>query len=286
MIPVSLLSAYLYCPRKLYLQKVLKISEPTRESNLKGTIKHMALQGFSNRESELVSSIYPEHIFEDIKKLFENTLSSQIKNAIIENKKAINRLNIEPSDVYNSTFRDLKPHIETRAENVWNFISVKNLYGADLWENLTPKIKSEYSLQSETYKLTGVIDQVFVYPEKIVPVELKTGKPPEEGIWPGHKIQLAAYMLMLEDIFNFSVETGFINYISEKEQRQLQLNPFLKQDVIKTRELVEKLLLSNNIPDHLKKESKCTRCPLKKSCHDESYVQGLLDGQQKTLNTT
>ncbi|MFW6383021.1 MAG: CRISPR-associated protein Cas4 [Nanoarchaeota archaeon] len=286
MIPVNTLAAYLYCPRKLYLQKVLRIEEPTRESTLYGTIKHMALQGFSEREGNLVASIYPEHGLEDIKKSFEKALSTEIRSAIIEKKNSLKRLNLEPEQLFNKVFSRLKLQIETRAENAWKFIVRQKLYGRELWENLKPKIKSEYALSSETYHLTGVVDQVFVYPERLLPVELKSGKMPSEGLWPGHKIQLAAYMLMLEDNFGFSVKEGFVYYINEKEYRLLTMNPFLKQEVLKTRELVENLLTSKKAPSILKKESKCNNCALKDTCYDDAFVTKKIDNQQKTLNTT
>lgn len=286
MIPVNALAAYLYCPRKLYLQKALRIQEPTKESALRGTIKHMALQGFSEREGVLVVSLHPEQGLEDIKKHFEKVISTEIRNAIIEKKSSLRRLNIQPEQVFNKVFAQLKPHIETRAENVWKFITRQKLYGRELWENLKPKIKSEYALSSETYNLTGVIDQVFVYPERLLPIELKSGNMPSEGFWPGHKIQLAAYILMLEDNFGFSVKEGLVYYMQEKEYRLLTMNPFLKQEVIKTRELVENLLASKKAPPILKKESKCNNCALKDTCYDEAFITKKIDSQQKTLNTT
>lgn len=286
MIPVNALSAYLYCPRKLYLQKVLGLEEPTRESALRGTIKHMALQGFIEREGKLVASIYPEHGLEDIKKSFEKALSDEIRSAIIEKKNSLKRLNLEPEEVFNKVLARLKPQLETRAQNVWNFIKRQKLYGRELWESLRPKIKSEYPLESQTYNLTGVIDQVFVFPERLLPVELKSGKIPVEGLWPGHKIQLAAYMLILEDNFGFSVDKGFVYYIQEKEYRFLQMNPFLKEEVIRTRELVEELLTRKKVPSILKKENKCHYCGLKNTCYDEAFVKKKNDNQQKTLNKT
>ncbi len=289
MIPISLLAAYIYCPRKIYLQKVLKLYEPTRESNLNGAIKHSALEKFSMREREIVSSISPEHSFQDIEKAFEKILSSEIKNSIIEKKNSINRLGLEPSEIYKNVWNQLRPHSKTRTKVVWNFIRRSGIYGIELWECLTPKIKSEYSLQSEIYKLTGVVDQIFVYPNKLFPVELKSGKPPSEGVWPGDKTQLAAYILALEDNFDIKVQQSFIYYMKEEEYRIVKMNPFLKQDVIKTRELVENLILSNSIPPISKKENKCNNCSLKKKCYDGSFIKEQMTkkaNQQKTLNST
>ena len=39
-ISVSMLSSYIYCPRKLFLQKVLAVEEPPKESLVLGTLRH------------------------------------------------------------------------------------------------------------------------------------------------------------------------------------------------------------------------------------------------------
>jgi CRISPR/Cas system-associated exonuclease Cas4 (RecB family) len=57
MISVTTLCSYLYCPRKLYLQYVLKLEEPPKEALLKGSIRHKAYEVINASEEELVKSI-------------------------------------------------------------------------------------------------------------------------------------------------------------------------------------------------------------------------------------
>ena len=47
--------------------------------------------------------------------------------------------------------------------------------------------------------------QVEVRAESLLPIELKTGKSPKEGVWPGHRVQLSAYVMLLEDNFNMNI---------------------------------------------------------------------------------
>lgn len=282
MIPVSMLSAYLYCPRKLYLERVLKFSEPTRESTLKGTIKHLVFAGFSEREKRLISSILPEHSFNDIRKMLEEAYAGELRNAIIQKKKSILRLNHEPAGIHRKLWPVFEADIEARAKRIWEFIQKEKKYGQELWEKLTPKTKSEYFIESEKLGLKGVVDQLLVYEGSLVPLEIKSGRPPEEGIWAGHRIQLAAYIMLIEDKFQTQVKKGVVYYLPE-ENRELHMNPFLKEDVLKTRDLVMNLLDSDNLPPILKKESKCERCGIRKYCHNEDYIKEI---QQKTLNTT
>ena len=44
-----------------------------------------------------------------------------------------------------------------------------------------------------------------IYENGYVPIELKTGKMPKEGVWPGHKVQIAAYSMLIEEKFKTEV---------------------------------------------------------------------------------
>lgn len=278
MIPVSLLSSYLYCPRKIYLQKVLKMEEPTRESTLKGTIRHKVYEEFSNRKKNVIVNITPDNNFEDIRKAFEDLFNHILKNQIIFYKKNIFRLRSEPGRFHASLFPTFKNDIKARAKTVWDFIIKHKVFGENLWDMLTPKIKSEYYIESETLGLKGNIDQIHVYDGKVIPFELKTGKPADEGIWPGHRIQLAAYIMLLEEKFGTNIEKGEIYYLDENEIRELTINNFFRDDVIQVKENVEALLESKELPPITSNQNKCTSCPFKKDCHDEEVMQ-------KKLNT-
>lgn len=266
MIPVSLLSAYLYCPRKLYLQKVLKKEEPVKETIIKGQLRHQVIDSVTQRERELILLIQPDDPFERVLKRYEAVYKNELRNAIIVNKRSIERLNIEPSAMDRMVWSQLRSDVLSRAEFVHEFAVKSRLFGPALWENLTPKIKSEYTVESESLGLKGVIDQVHIYYDSLVPFELKTGSSPNEGIWPGHRIQLAAYMLLLEDKFDMNITEGIIYYLDSKEKRPLRMNPFLREDVIKTKILVEKVLSSKELPPILKYDNKCSSCAFKDDC--------------------
>ncbi|MBI2659513.1 hypothetical protein HYX05_05440, partial [Candidatus Woesearchaeota archaeon] len=60
-ISVSLLSSYLYCSRKLFLEKVLLLEEPPKESLVMGSIRHETYDNINKKEEEIVTSITKEH---------------------------------------------------------------------------------------------------------------------------------------------------------------------------------------------------------------------------------
>jgi len=56
-ISVSMLSTYLYCPRMLFLQKVLAVEEPPKESLVMGSIRHETYDRINKEEEIIVTSI-------------------------------------------------------------------------------------------------------------------------------------------------------------------------------------------------------------------------------------
>ena len=56
-ISVSMLSSYLYCPRKLFLQQVLAVEEPPKESLVLGSLRHEIYDFINQSEEKIVTSI-------------------------------------------------------------------------------------------------------------------------------------------------------------------------------------------------------------------------------------
>lgn len=153
-----------------------------------------------------------------------------------------------------------------RAVNIFSFIKKKNIYGDELWEALTPKIISELSIQSDDLGLRGIIDMIEVYPDKKIPVELKTGSSPREGVWPGHKIQVAAYGMLMEGEFNQPVQEGYIVYLDANDRRKVPFNVFLKDEIKSLIQKVNAIKGSTEAPAILANSPKCRSCGLREKC--------------------
>ena len=63
-ISVSLLSSYLYCSTKLFLEKVLLLEEPPKESIVMGSVRHETYDSINKKEEEIVTSITKKATFE------------------------------------------------------------------------------------------------------------------------------------------------------------------------------------------------------------------------------
>jgi CRISPR-associated exonuclease Cas4 len=276
MISVSALSSYMYCPRKLYLSYVLKLSKPPKDVLLKGTIRHEAHEKINDVEESLVKKITKNLSLKDIQDMYKKEYSEILREAIRKYKKELLHLELD----LGKTFKEMWPFIHNesmiRSLNIFTFSQKHNIYGKELWEKLTPKIVSEFPLESQSLGIRGRIDQIEQYENEYVPYELKTGKTPDKGVWPGHKIQIGAYLLMLQEKSKVPIKEGFVRYLDTNETRQITLNPFLRDEIIELIKKVNVLLKSKTLPDFVDNENKCNACELKKECYNESKLKAML----------
>jgi len=281
MLSVSMLSAYEYCQRKLFLNYVLDIWEPIKKATSLGTIRHETYDCINKAEETLVKSIKQrlkkEEILDIYKKKYREILADVIRN----NKKNLEALELNLGEVFKNVWPLILDESETRGSYLYEFIQMNNIYGEELWEKLTPKIKSELRIESKELNLKGIIDQLEIYRSGIVPVELKTGSCPKEGVWPGHKIQIAAYALLAQQHFKQPIKEGFVFYLDQHQKRHIAMNVFLLDDIKDIIKKVEKLLKSKEAPEFVQNPNKCTNCGIKDICYNKSLIKDKLEAIQK-----
>lgn len=275
-IPVTLLSTYLYCPRKLFLQEVLMLEEPPKESLVMGSIRHETYDFINKKEEEIVTSINQGIFFQDIQELYKNKYLGILRKVILDNKKRLNKLDIDMFDAYEKSVKFIAKEADARADNIFNFIQANKVYGEELWQKLTPKIISELRVESEELMLKGVIDQIHVYEDSYVPFELKTGRTPQDGVWPSHRIQIVAYSLLLQEHFNKQIKEGFVFYLDSKQKRHIAINPYMKEEVKQIVKEVIELIESKEVPDFCDNKNKCAKCGIKETCYNKQEVENLL----------
>lgn len=275
-ISVSLLSAYLYCSRKLFLEQVLLLKEPPKESLVFGSIRHEAYDKINKKEEVIVTSITKKAPLENIYALYKKEYLAILRKAIANNKKRLEEAGINALEAYKKSFPFIMEEAGMKASNLFSFIESNNVYGEELWQKLAPKIISELRIDSDELRLKGIIDQVHVYGDDYVPFELKTGRTPQDGVWPSHRIQIAAYSLLLQERFSKPVKEGFVVYLDTKEKRHIAFNPFMKQEVKQIVDEIISLLEGRELPDFCDNENKCRKCGLKQTCYNEEEVNSLL----------
>ena len=275
-LPVTLLSSYLYCPRKVFLEKVLFLKEKPKVTLLLGHIKHDIHDKFNKVEEDLVVSLKKDSTRQAVLKSYNKKYLQISKEVLLKNRNELSSFGFSLSEAFKKIWFVFKAESSIKAENVFKFMTKTSLIGSSLWEKLQPKILSEYKISSEKYKLRGIIDQVLIYPDRIIPLELKSGSTPKETPWNNHKIQLASYLLIVSDFLKKEINTGFIKYIDANSNFKVTLNPFLKQKVLNTIDLVFNLLNSKTPPQRVSHIKKCESCGLKDVCYNDDKINELI----------
>ena len=279
-VSVTLLSSYLYCPRKLFLQQVLQVEEPPKEALVRGIIRHETYDIINRSEEAIVLAITEDHSDDDIKRLYNDAYSKILISTIMNNKKRLEEVNVVPTELFKEVWRLVKEEADDRSSKIVEFREKKKVFGQELWDSLTPKIETEIRVNSNNLRLRGIIDRIERHKsdgdELIMPFELKTGKAPREGVWSGHKIQLGAYAMLLEEKFNKRISKGYVHYLDIKEIRSVSINAFLRAQINETTDLVIKTLNGLEIPEIAESREKCIKCSLKESCYDKNKISRIM----------
>ncbi|MBU0667221.1 MAG: CRISPR-associated protein Cas4 [Nanoarchaeota archaeon] len=271
MIPVSFLSSYEFCPRKLFLERVLKLESASDKTVIKIDVKHEVLKLINDKEEEIVTSIKKRPAYSQVRDLYKDKYADILRSAISIYKPKLLEVNISLIDTFKSLWPVVLREAKTRCENLFEFIAKNEVYGESLWNLLSPKIKSKYDVESENLGLKGVIDQIKIYPDRIIPIDIKNGSAPSTGVWSGQKLQVCAYIMILEDMGEV-VGDGFVNYIDHDIIRPVPINPFLRNHVLETRDSIKRLFDEKKIPDFCENKNKCKTCSLKENCYNNTFI--------------
>jgi CRISPR-associated protein Cas4 len=283
MVSATQLSSYLYCRRKLFISTVLDQKTPPKEELVKGKIWHQMHELINSNDEKIVSSLTEQtKAYIEIFEIYRKNYSKFLRDSIIKNKTELKEFNLSMIELFKEYWPHFEEEAKHRALNVSEFIKSKNVFGKDLWNILTPKILSEQYFKSEKINLSGIIDVIEIHEDQnkniYMPVELKTGKVPKSGMWDGHRIQLAAYILLLEESGYNSTE-GILHYKGDdknSDRRILQMNSMLKTEVLELIKHVDSLIKSFEIPDFVDNKNKCKTCPFKEKCYDKQEMDKLL----------
>jgi len=120
-------------------------------------------------------------------------------------------------------------------------------------------------LISRRYRLSGRPDYLVRVKEGVAPVELKSNRSPSSGQpYDGHLFQLAAYCLLVEDVYRVSVPYGLVRY--EDRSIRVDYTPSLRAsllallDEMRTVERDKECHINHNQP------SKCRSCGFRQGC--------------------
>jgi len=255
MLSVSALSSYVFCPRQFFVRYVLKEGVPPKKVIALGLIKHRVYELVGEHEEEIVRGLLPAH---DPHAVFRRQLLRFLEQSVRKYKHSLRGVQVPLTEAFQSCMPAVAFEARDRAERVTPLLQ-KGLSGEQLWEALSPKLKSEYAVKSKILGLSGRIDRLACYDTGVVPIELKSGKPPGQGVWDTHRLQVAAYALLLSEQFGIEVDRGIIHYVDAGIQREVVMNPFLKEWVGRIRDACVAVLESKDVPKSCGREG-CEFC--------------------------
>lgn len=257
MLSVSALSSYVHCPRQFFVHYVRKEALPPRDVIVLGLIKHKVYESLGDMEERLVCSLMPDS---DVHAYYRTNLVRSLQDSVKRYKNALRQVNVPLVDAFKRCLPAVEFEARDRALPVSELLR-KGLHGQDLWEAISPKIKHEYPVKSSGLGLSGRIDRLACYPSGVVPVELKSGRPPDQGVWDSHRIQVVSYAMMLSEKFGVDVDRAVVHYVDKNVRREVVVNPFLKGWVLDVRDSCLALMGSSDLPKGCGKES-CPYCKL------------------------
>ncbi len=274
------ISAFLYCPRKLFLEYVLGFETPENEAMVLGKLTHSTHELMNDEEEKLVKSLERIDSYQGLLVEYRKTQAGILERLLPQHRSKLKDFALDLTQAFERIWPRVTWEAEERSQNVFQFHAKHQLLGSELWQALTPKIQAEVRIQSEALQLRGVVDQVKQFPDALIPIELKTGKAPAEGVWEGHRLQVGVYLALLRSQ-NQNVKEGFVKYLDTSALRPVIWTPFLDEAVFKIRDKVIALRSSIELPGFVDNKNKCKSCAFQAQCYDAKFMDTRMNELKK-----
>jgi CRISPR-associated protein Cas4 len=245
---VTDLASYMFCPRKLYLRKIFSIIDPQTKATVLGTLRHATHEQLSKLDESVIRQLNKDHSEEEAVTLFSKNYLRALRDTVNAHRSHLTEVELDAEDVFIDVWPYIRDEAIFHAKDILGIAKSTGFYGEDLLRQL-PKVISEHHITSESLQLKGIIDRIEIVKGQYIPYELKTGHAPAEGVWPGHKIQVGCYMMMLEEAFHIPVREGYVKYLNNRADRRVVMNPFLEIEVKELIAKVQNLLESKELPE-------------------------------------
>lgn len=254
---------YTVCPRKYYLAYVKKIKvNPTKEM-VYGNLFHKLREYISKNESKILKNIKLTYSFKEIISEYKNCYEDSLNYAITENARDLEILEIDMEDIDDILKKDLDLYFIGRAIRAKRTMDSLGIEKDELAFYLAPECNYvEYKIIDKKTGFAGIIDKIIRSKNEFFPIEIKTGKPPLEGVYYSHKIQACFSSILVENKFKIPVRLAFIDYTQINESRPVLIDEDLKKEVFRIKDEILKI----NEGYTPKKIQKCGQCEYKGVC--------------------
>ena len=123
----------------------------------------------------------------------------------------------------------------------------------------------EIPLSSKRHGLSGKLDMLVTTPQGRFPVDFKMTK---GEVGENHRMQLAAYALMVEEQFACKVDTGFIYLIPQYRSVVVPIDAALRRQFLESLGEMRAMIAAENFPAATPMRGRCWDCEFKRFCND------------------
>jgi CRISPR-associated exonuclease Cas4 len=128
----------------------------------------------------------------------------------------------------------------------------------------------EPALRSEKFGLTGSPDKLITIGDELTPSIIKTGAMAENGVWKSDRLQLTAYAILVEEIYNTVVTRGFVEYARWGKVREVTIKRHERRKVLQLRDRVRKI--EEGFMPEKPTDAPCEHCGFKGICDVKSTL--------------
>lgn len=123
----------------------------------------------------------------------------------------------------------------------------------------------DVKLTDATLHLTGILDEVvYAADSELFPVDYKLAA---KVSW-NHKVQLAAYGLLLEASSGRSIRRGFVYLIKPRQMVEVPISPALRAEVMTLLQSMTHAITHEQMPPPASNRGRCVACEFRRFCND------------------
>lgn len=137
-------------------------------------------------------------------------------------------------------------------------------------EHYSRTCEFEPALRSDKFGLAGSPDKLIKIDDEFAPSVIKTGAMPENGVWKSDRVQLTAYAILVEEIYNKVVTRGFVEYARRGMVREVTIKRHERRMVLLLRDRVRKI--QEGFMPEKPAEAPCERCGFTGICEVKSTL--------------
>lgn len=237
-LPVTALCEFLFCKRCFYLTYKIGLPKPETKIAVRGRILHELHMRLLSREFRLASKFSFDEEPEETAYRYVIEAEGILQHMYRGFEEAFERLGMRWEDEVLRT----QEHIEIISLKWANWIRelaiIHGVDGVQLARMCIPYRHFEEYYKAPELALCGKVDVI----ELGKPVEVKTGKVPNLGIYPSHALQVIWYALLMEYVEGRDIDYAEVYYAKKFERMRLTLTQELREWALSVRDSALELL--------------------------------------------